>query len=190
MKKKPRRAITLTEHNLILDSLTDPEWRLYLWLLWFTGASQTDGANLTSQNIDWPNRVLSYRRRKLEGRKLQLPAASLGIGKGLEEVLKQLPSEEALFPEISKMDDRSRACFFWKLSKRLKIEDGFRSTVTDILGRRGRKLQESPRGGHKRLWGIIPRRCMRLMLEVPKWFVRRLTRRITTSSWRCCARKA
>jgi integrase len=120
VKKKLRRAITIEEHHLMLESIGDEEWKLYLQLLWFIGASQTDAANLTDKNVDWINRVLSYNRCKLEGR--SLPPASLAIGKGLEEVLLQLPKRGALFPGISKMDDRSRACFFWKLCKRLKVE--------------------------------------------------------------------
>ena len=113
VKKKIRRAITAAEYNLMLENINDAEWKLYLQLLWFTGASQTDGANLTDKNVDWLNRVLSYNRCKLEGR--SLPPASLVIGKGLEEVLLQLPKRGTLFPCIS-------ACFFWKLCKRLKIE--------------------------------------------------------------------
>ncbi|HXE43263.1 MAG TPA: hypothetical protein VN516_09585, partial [Candidatus Baltobacteraceae bacterium] len=120
VKKKPRRAITEVEHNLLLEKLTDAEWKLYLQLLWFIGASQTDGANLTDKNVDWLNRVLSYNRKKLEGR--NLPPACLAIGKGLEEILKQLPRHGALFPNIRKLDDRGRSSFFWKLCQRLEIQ--------------------------------------------------------------------
>jgi integrase len=118
--KKLRRAITAEEHETVLAALTSAEWRLYLQVLWFTGASQTDGANLTDKNIDWTNRVLSYNRSKLEGR--SLPPACLVIGKGLEEVLRQLPKTGPLFPYLITRDDRRRADFFWKLCKRLKIE--------------------------------------------------------------------
>lgn len=120
MQKKVRRAITEAEHGLMLEAVNDREWSLYLQLLWFTGASQTDGANLTSDNVEWTNRVLSYNRAKLEGR--SLPPACLVIGKGLEEVLRQLPKTGPLFPRISLMDDRGRACTFWKLCKRVKVE--------------------------------------------------------------------
>lgn len=119
VKKKSRRAITEAEHNSLLEKLTDAEWKLYLQLLWFIGASQTDCANLTDKNVDWLNRVLTYNRKKLEGR--NLPPACLAIGKGLEEILKQLPGRGALFPNISKLDDRGRSSFFWKLCQRLKI---------------------------------------------------------------------
>jgi integrase len=120
VRKKGKRAVTEAEHVKLIEAVGDDEWRLYLKLLWFTGASQTDGANLTSANLDWKNRVLSYGRKKLDGR--SLPPACLLIGKGLEEVLLQLSAKGPLFPRITLMDDRSRACFFWKLCKRLKIE--------------------------------------------------------------------
>lgn len=119
MVKKVKRAITEEEHIRLLAAVDD-EWRLYLQLLWFVGASQTDAANLSSANINWKDRILTYGRQKLKGR--SLPPARLVIGKGLEVILNQLPSEGLLFPSIAKMDDRSRACFMWKLCKRVKIE--------------------------------------------------------------------
>lgn len=72
MQKKIRRAITEAEHKMMVAAVGDAEWRLYLQLLWSIGASQTDGANLTSKNLDWTNRVLSYGRAKLDGRGLPL----------------------------------------------------------------------------------------------------------------------
>lgn len=119
IQKKDKRAITETEHIILLAAVNE-EWRLYLQLLWFVGAAQTDAANLTDANIDWKNRILRYDRQKLNGR--SLPPACLVIGKGLEEILHQLPSNGPLFPTITKMDDRSRACFMWKLCRRVKIE--------------------------------------------------------------------
>jgi len=118
MNKKDKRAITEKEH-ITLMAAVDDEWRLYFQLLWFIGAAQTDAANLTDANIDWPSRVLKYDRQKLNGR--SLPPACLVIGKGLEVILRQLPSTGPLFPTIAKMDDRSRACFMWKLCKRVGI---------------------------------------------------------------------
>lgn len=120
-QKKVRRAVTEQEHMALVAASNDPEWKLYLRLLWYVGASQTDAANLTSENLDWEARVLCYDRSKLEGR--SLPPARLAIGKGLEEVLGALPKEGPLFPGIRQMDDRSRSCTFWKLCKRLKIEN-------------------------------------------------------------------
>jgi hypothetical protein len=89
MTKKDKRAITEAEHIQLLGAVDD-EWRLYFQLLWFVGAAQTDAANLTSANIDWQSCVLKYERQKLNGR--SLPPACLVIGKGLEVILRQLPS--------------------------------------------------------------------------------------------------
>lgn len=61
-----------------------------------------------------------YDRQKLNGR--HLPPACLVIGKGLEVILRQLPGTGPLFPTITKMDDRSRSCFMWKLCGRLGIQ--------------------------------------------------------------------
>jgi len=119
MTKKAKRAITEEEHITLMGAVDD-EWRLYFQLLWFIGAAQTDAANLTDANIDWNLRVLRYDRQKLNGR--SLPPACLVIGKGLEVILRQLPSSGPLFPNIRKMDDRSRACFMWKLCKRVGIQ--------------------------------------------------------------------
>lgn len=119
MQKKNKRAITEGEH-IMLMSAADEEWRLYFQLLWFIGAAQTDAGNLTDANIDWQSRVLKYERQKLNGR--SLPPACLVIGKGLEVILHQLPSTGPLFPTITKMDDRSRACFMWKLCKRVGVQ--------------------------------------------------------------------
>lgn len=118
--KKIRRAVTEDEHHRLTAAIPDPEWKLYLQLLWFTGASQTDAAMLTTDNLDWAIRVLCYNRAKLDGR--SLPPARLAIGKGLEAVLQQLPQHGPLFPGLREMDDRARACTFWKLCKRLKID--------------------------------------------------------------------
>lgn len=50
MRKKEKRAITEAEHIRLLAAVDD-ELRLYLLLLWFIGASQTDAANLLSATI-------------------------------------------------------------------------------------------------------------------------------------------
>lgn len=119
MTKKAKRAITEAEHITLMGAVDD-EWRLYFQLLWFIGAAQTDAANLTDANIDWKTRVLRYDRKKLTGR--NLPPACLVIGKGLEVILRQLPDTGPLFQTITKMDDRSRSCFMWKLCGRLGIK--------------------------------------------------------------------
>jgi len=61
-EKRPKRGITLEEHQKIIQHESNTERRLYYEILWEIGAAQTDGANLTSANIDWDKRLLSYHR--------------------------------------------------------------------------------------------------------------------------------
>jgi hypothetical protein len=51
-----RRAITADEHRRIVGTETNLEQRQYYELLWQTGASQSDGANLQAEEI-WPGEV-------------------------------------------------------------------------------------------------------------------------------------
>jgi integrase len=60
-----KRAITAEEHAAVIASEKNPERRAYYELLYETGAAQTDAVSLTAEDIDWPNGVLVYRRRKL-----------------------------------------------------------------------------------------------------------------------------
>src|SRR6478609_5872769 len=60
-----RRAITSEEHDRILASEKQIERRAFYELLWETGCSQSDAANLGEPDIDLHQRVLSYRRMKL-----------------------------------------------------------------------------------------------------------------------------
>ena len=57
---KPKRGITAKEHAAVLSSEHNPERNLFYQLLWEIGASQSDAAALTADNIDWPTRTLSY----------------------------------------------------------------------------------------------------------------------------------
>lgn len=118
--KKRRRAITFEEHQAILKTENNRERRLYYELLWFTGASQTDAANLDAENIDWDARVISYHRKKLEGR--GFPPACMSIGAGLEKVLRQLPSSGYLFPNLHPLPEKNRSTFFFKICRGAKIQ--------------------------------------------------------------------
>ena len=116
VEKKFKRAVTFQEHQRIVQCENNLERRHYYELLWEIGASQTDGANLTSANIDWENRLLSYHRQKTG------ELCMLEIGSRLESLLKQLPSEGPLFPGISQVPDRWRAAEFRRRCRVLKIE--------------------------------------------------------------------
>lgn len=59
---KQRRAVTQDEHMKILAVEKSQERLAYYELLWETGCSQMDAANLRAEDIDWPTRVLTYQR--------------------------------------------------------------------------------------------------------------------------------
>ncbi len=86
---------TREEHERILAAERNPERRLYYALLWAIGASQTDGALLTAENLDWATGTLSYRRQKTGS------LACLTLGPRLAALLRSWPVQGPLFPRIS-----------------------------------------------------------------------------------------
>src|SRR5271169_1373629 len=55
---KPRRGITHDEQESVLAIEKKAEWKLFLELLWETGAAQGDAAALTAEHIDWQSRTI------------------------------------------------------------------------------------------------------------------------------------
>jgi integrase len=113
---KPKRAITWDEHGRIVSTEKNQERRLYYELLWETGASQLDAADMQAEDIDWNARTIAYRRHKTG------QAASLMIGSRLDTVLQQLPSEGPLFPKWSQAKATDRAGEFRRRCRLLAIQ--------------------------------------------------------------------
>lgn len=103
---KDRRGITRDEHESILAKEKSAEWKLFLELLWETGAAQSDAANFKAEDIDWKTRTISYFRRKTGS------LAQFTISKALEMVLQQLPTTGPLFPKLSTVPESNRAALF------------------------------------------------------------------------------
>ena len=115
--KKPKRGITIEEHNkIIMAEQKNDERRHYYEMLWLIGAAQTDCAILTVENINWETRVLSYERSKTGER------AFLKIGNSLEALLKKLPQSGFLFPKISQASNKDRAAEFCRRCRLLEIK--------------------------------------------------------------------
>ena len=112
---KPKRAITLEEHERIVSTEQNAEHKAFYELLWWTGAAQTDGASLTAENINWVNETIIYHRRKL---KQDSPPAILKMGSKLKTLLMDLPSEGPLFPKLNQQGAEHRSAEF---SRRLKL---------------------------------------------------------------------
>lgn len=109
IRSQQKRAITAEEHAAVIASEKNGERRTYYELLYQTGAAQTDGANLTAEDVDWANGILVYRRRKLGP--FSEPAR-LTIGTKLRTLLTSLPSTGDLFPNIRKSSANHRAAEF------------------------------------------------------------------------------
>jgi integrase len=103
---KDRRGITLEEHQSVLAQEKKAEWKLFLELLWETGAAQSDAANFKAEDIDWQTRTISYFRQKTGS------LAQFTISKKLETVLSHLPTTGALFPNLSQFSESDRASRF------------------------------------------------------------------------------
>jgi integrase len=113
-----KRAITDEEHAAVIASEKNSERRAYYELLYETGAAQTDGANLTTEDIDWVNDVLIYRRKKLG---LFSEPCRLTIGNKLRTLLKSLPSSGDLFPNIKCTSAKDRAAEFRRRCRLAKV---------------------------------------------------------------------
>jgi integrase len=103
---KDRRGLTRDEHEAILAREKNAEWKLYLELLWETGAAQSDAANFKAEDIDWQTRTISYFRQKTGS------LAQFTISTTLEKVLQQLPTTGALFPKLSQWLQSARGTHF------------------------------------------------------------------------------
>lgn len=103
---KDRRGITLDEHQAVLAKEKKAEWKLYLELLWETGAAQSDAVNFKAEDIDPQTRTISYFRQKTGS------LAQFTISKALEIVLSHLPTTGALFPNLSQFSESDRASRF------------------------------------------------------------------------------
>jgi integrase len=113
---KSKRAITQAEHGRILEAEKNPERNLFYQLLWEIGASQSDAAALTHENIDRPTQTLTYFRMKTGEQ------AQLVISKKLAAILNQLPTIGPLFPAIAPTNASARAAEFCRRCHLLDIK--------------------------------------------------------------------
>ena len=110
---KDKRAITAQEHAAIVAREANPERRDFYELLWHTGASQTDAAYLTAEDIDWPNHTLSYTRKKLKSRAgTEIKPALIRFGTEVAALLRRRPHSGPLFPYLRTVRAGDRATEF------------------------------------------------------------------------------
>jgi integrase len=117
---KQKRAITAAEHTAIVEREMNPERRDFYELLWHTGASQTDAACLTAEDINWEDRTICYQRAKLKSRGGAKPAL-IRFGDEVSTILKRRPQSGPLFPYLRTVRPSDRATEFKQRCKGLEI---------------------------------------------------------------------
>jgi integrase len=103
---KEKRAITSAEHQRIIAQEKNPEFRAYYELLWHLGGSQSDIAHLCAENVDWQDRTIAYFRMKTGSNVI------IHFGAAVEEILKALPKQGPLFPNIRNSREADRGTYF------------------------------------------------------------------------------
>ena len=134
---KKKRAITPEEHRRIIDEETaaalrnqsrseEPHYnerRDFYDLLWHTGASQSDAAFLTIEDIDWTRRTISYGRQKLADHESPLlKPAIVRFGHEVAALLQRRPRSGPLFPYLRTVRAGDRATEFKQRCEGLNIE--------------------------------------------------------------------
>jgi len=115
-----KRAITRDEHELIMKVTPTKERRSFNEVLWQTGGSQTDIANLTAEQIDWEEGSIRFKRIKMGKRKAGF--VTLTMGPTLEAILEELPQTGLLFPTLAGVGENDRATAFAKHCEKAGVE--------------------------------------------------------------------
>jgi integrase len=121
---KSKRAITATEHAAIVARETNPERKDFYELLWHTGASQSDAACLTADDINWTQNTICYMRKKLKSRGgSNIKPPLIRFGAEVTEILKRRPQTGALFPYLRTIRPGDRATEFKQRCTGLGIQN-------------------------------------------------------------------
>jgi integrase len=113
---KEKRAITFKEHQAIIQKELNPERRAFYDFCWHLGGAQSDLASLTAEDIDWRDKVVSFRRHKTG------TVSIIRFGKELESILQALPQVGPLFPKLKQMREAHRSTEFARACRRLTIK--------------------------------------------------------------------
>jgi integrase len=121
---KSKRAITATEHAAIVARETNPERKDFYELLWHTGASQTDAAYLTAEDINWTQHTICYMRKKLKSRAgSNIKPPLIRFGAEVAVILKRRPQSGPLFSYLRTVRPGDRATEFKQRCTGLGIEN-------------------------------------------------------------------
>jgi site-specific recombinase XerD len=116
IRQKKFTAITEDEHRRIVAKEGNQERRLYYEMLWETGGSQSDIANLGSEQINQEEGFIRFTRRKLSGKQTGGDSL-LRVGDRIRAILAQLPQQGDLFPNIKRENSKHRTSEFSRRCK-------------------------------------------------------------------------
>jgi len=108
VRYKEKRAITLEEHQKIIQRERNPSTRAFYELLWHFGGAQSDIANLLAEDVDWNQRTVAYGRAKTG------VTALISFGDEAAAILSRLPQSGPLFPDLARIHERHRSKMFIK----------------------------------------------------------------------------
>jgi integrase len=120
IRHKQNRAITREEHERILTVTPTEERRQYYRVLWETGASQSDIAQLTGDRVNLEEGTMTFHRVKMDGRKAG--SVYLTMGPTLEEIITDLLMPGLLFPTLSQVGENDRSTAFAKQCIKAGVE--------------------------------------------------------------------
>lgn len=117
-KVRPQRrmAVTLEQHQRIVERELNLERRAYYQLCWFLGGANSDMACLRAENIDWSQQMVSFIRRKTQTPCLQK------FGPDCSGILRGLPRHGPLFPYLCTVRESDRATEFRQRCQGLGID--------------------------------------------------------------------
>ena len=113
---QPKRAITIEEHQFIVEREKNPERRSFYELCWHLGGSQSDIAHLKAEDIDWADQTIAYARQKTGS------LAMIHFGPDIEAILRRLPATGELFPYLRSVRSGDRATEFKQRCEGLGIK--------------------------------------------------------------------
>lgn len=115
VRHREKRAVRHDEHLAILAAERNPERHAFYELCWHLGGSQGDIANLSGEDVDWEQGIITYRRQKTN------TVAMLHIGDELAEALRRLPVVGPFFPYLRSVRPSDRATEFNQRCQQLGI---------------------------------------------------------------------
>jgi len=92
-------------------------------MLWLTGGSQEDIAQLTRLEVHVKANMLVYQRQKLQGKGETYGMARIVIGPALQALLDRLPPVGYLFPRISREKPQHRSTEFTRRCHIVGVKD-------------------------------------------------------------------